>query len=60
MQEAVAEEFGERCEVLCWHAVEAAVFVKEAVGGEDMEVRVEDEVVAEGVDRSGSGDAPTG
>lgn len=38
----------------------AAFFVEEAVGGEDMEVWVEYEVVAEGVDGSSSGDATAG
>ena len=60
MQEAVAEEFGERCEVLCWHAVEAAVFVEQAVGSENVEVRMENKVVAEGVGGGGGGDAPAG
>jgi hypothetical protein len=55
VEEVVAEEFDGGGEVLCGHAVEAAVGSEESVGGEDMEVRVEDEVVAEGVD---GGDGP--
>ena len=55
VKEAVAEEFDGRTEVFGGHAVEAAVGSEESVGGKDMEVGVEDEVVAEGVD---SGDGP--
>ena len=40
--------------------MEAAFFVEETVGGEDVEVRVEDEVIAEGVDGGSGGDAPAG
>jgi hypothetical protein len=50
VEEAVAEEFDGGGEVFGWHAVEAAVWGEESVGGEDVEVGVEDEVVAEGVD----------
>lgn len=35
VEEAGAEEVGEGCEVLGWHAVEVAFFVEEPVGGED-------------------------
>ena len=58
MEEAVAEEFGHGTEVCGGHAVEAALFVEEAIGGEEMNVRVEKTVVAEGVD--GGGDASVG
>ena len=40
LEEAVAEEFGEGGEGFIGHGVEAAVLVEEAVGGEDVEVRV--------------------
>ncbi len=40
--------------------METALFIEEAIGGEDMEMRMKDEVIAEGVDSSGSGDAPLG
>jgi len=50
VEEAVAEEFDGRVEVFGGHAVEMAVGGEEAVGGEDVEVRVEDQIVAEGVD----------
>ena len=50
VEEAVAEEFDGRVEVFGGHAVEMAVGGEEAVGGEDVEMRVEDQVVAEGVD----------
>lgn len=50
VEEAVAEEFDGGGEVFSGHAVEAAVGGEESVGGEEVEVRVEDEVVAEGVD----------
>ena len=46
----MAEEFDGGREVFGGHAVEAAIRGEESVGGEDVEVRVEDEVVAEGVD----------
>jgi len=50
VEETVAEEFDGGGEVFGGHAVEAAVWGEESVGGEDVEVRVEDEVVAESVD----------
>ena len=46
----MTEEFDGRRDVFSGHAVEAAVGGEESVGGEDVEVGVEDEVVAEGVD----------
>ena len=49
VEEAVAEEFDGRFEVFGGHAVEMAVGGEEAVGSEDVEVRVEDQVIAEGV-----------
>ena len=57
VEEAGAEEVGERGEVLYWHAVEAAFCIKEAIGGEDVEVGVEDEVVAKGVQGGCGGEA---
>ena len=50
VEEAVTEEFNGGSQVFGGHAVEAAVGYKESVGGEDVEVGVEDEVVAEGMD----------
>ena len=44
VEEAVAEEFDGGGEVFGGHAVEAALGVEESVGGEDVEVGVEDEV----------------
>ena len=49
VEETVTEEFDGRREVFSGHAVEMAVGGEEAVGSEDVEVRVEDEVIAEGV-----------
>jgi len=50
VEEAVAEEFDGWVEVFGGHAVEAAVWGEKTVGGEDVEVGVEDQIVAEGVD----------
>jgi len=41
---SVAEEFGDGREAFLRHAVEAALLVEQAFGGEDVEVRAEDEV----------------
>jgi hypothetical protein len=60
MEEAVAEEFGHGTGVGGRHAVEAAFLVEEAIGGEDMNVGVEEEVVAKGMDGGGGGDASVG
>ena len=60
VKEAVAEEFDGGSEVFGGHAVEAAVGGEESVGGKDMEVRVVDEVVAEGVDSGNGPDATVG
>ena len=60
VEEAVAEEFDGGGEVFGGHAVEAAVGGEESVGGEDVEVRVEDQVVAEGVDGGDGSDAAVG
>jgi len=56
----VAEEFDGGGEVFGGHAVEAAVGGEESVGGEDVEVRMEDEVIAEGVDAGDGGEFPIG
>jgi hypothetical protein len=50
LEETMAEEFDGGGEVFGGHAVETAIRGEEAVGSEDVEVRVEDQVVAEGVD----------
>ena len=56
VEEAVAEKFGDRGGAFRRHAVEAALFVEEPVGGQDVKVRVEDQVIAEGMDGGGGGD----
>jgi len=60
LEEAVAEEFDGGGEVFGGHAVEAAIGGKESVGGEDVEVGMEDEVIAEGVDSGDGGEFPIG
>ena len=60
VEETTAEKFGDGGEAFFRHGVEAAFLVEQAVGSEDVEVRVEDEVVAEGVDGSGGGEATGG
>jgi hypothetical protein len=50
VEEAVAEEFDGGGEILGGHAVEATVRGEETVGGEDVEVRVKDQIITEGVD----------
>jgi hypothetical protein len=60
VEEAGAEEVSEWCEFFRWHAVEAAFFIEEAVGSEDVEVRMEDEVVAKGVQGGSGGEAAFG
>ena len=57
LEEAIAEKFGDGGEALLGHGVEAAFLIEQAVGGEDVEVRVEDEVIAEGVDGGSGGEA---
>ena len=60
LDEAVSEEFGHGTEICGGHAVEAAFFVEEAIGGEDVDMGVEEEVVAKGVDGGSGSDAPVG
>ena len=60
VEKAVAEEFDGRGEVFGGHAVEAAVGGEESVGGENVEVGMEDEVVAEGVDSGDGGEFSIG
>jgi hypothetical protein len=50
VEKAVAEEFDGGGEILGGHAVEATVGREESVGGEDVEVGGEDQIIAEGVD----------
>lgn len=57
VEEAVAEELDGGGHGFLRHAVESAVGGEESVGGEDVEVRVEDEVVTEGVDGGDGSDA---
>ena len=57
LQETVAEEFDHGGAAVGWHAVEAALGVEQSVGGKDVEVRMEEEVIAEGVDSGHSGEA---
>jgi hypothetical protein len=40
--------------------METALFVEESIGGKDMEMGMRDEVIAKGVDGSGSGDSAIG
>jgi hypothetical protein len=60
VEEAMAEEFGDGSEGFLGHGMETALFVEESVGGEDMEMGMKDEVIAEGVDSSCSGDSAIG
>ena len=60
LEEAMAEEFGDGGEAFLGHGVEAPFLVEQAVGSEDMEMRVEDEVVAKGVDGGSGGEATGG
>jgi len=57
VEESVAEEFGELGEAVIGQTVEAALVIEEPMGGEDVEVGMEDEVVAERVDGGGGGEA---
>ncbi len=57
MEEAVTEEFDGGSKVVGGHAVEAAIRGEEAIGGKDVKVRVEDEVVAKGVEGGDGSDA---
>ena len=50
VEEAVAKEFDSGGKVFGGHAVEASVGREESVGGEDVEVGVENQIIAEGVD----------
>ena len=58
LEEAVSEEFDDGRGAFVGQAVEGAFAVEEPAGGQNMEVRVEDEVVAECVD-SGDGGEPS-
>jgi hypothetical protein len=58
VEEAMAEEFGDGGQRFPGHGMETALFVEESIGGENMEMGMKDEVIAEGVDSSSSGDAP--
>jgi hypothetical protein len=60
VEEAVTEEFDGGSQVFGGHAVEAAVGCKESVGGKYVEVGVEDEVIAEGVDSRDGSDTAVG
>ncbi len=60
VEEAVAEEFDGGCHGLFRHAVEGTVGGEEAVGGEEVEVGVVDEIVAEGVHGGDGTDASVG
>ena len=60
LQETVAEEFDHGGAAVGGHAVEAALGVEQAVGGKDVEVRVGEEVIAEGVDGGDSGESAVG
>ena len=60
LRKTVAEKFDHGGAAIGWHAVEAALGVKQAVGGKDMEVRMEEEVIAESVDGGDSGESAIG
>jgi hypothetical protein len=60
VEEAVAKEFDGGGEIFGGHAVEAALGVEESGGGKDVEVGMEDEVIAEGVDSGDGGEFPIG
>ena len=60
LEETVAEEFDGGGAAVGWHTVEASFGIEQAVGGEDVEVRVEEEVIAEGVDSGDSREAAIG
>jgi hypothetical protein len=60
VEESVAEEFGGVCVTFGGHAVEAALGVEETVGDEEVEVGVEEEEVAKGVDGGDGTDAAVG
>lgn len=57
MEEAVTEEFDGGSKVVGGHAVKAPVGGEEAIGSEEVKVRVEDEVVAKGVEGGDGSDA---
>ena len=58
VEEAMAEEFGYGGEGFLGHR--KALFIKEAIGGEEVEVGMKDEGIAEGMNGSSSGDATRG
>ena len=58
VEEAVAEEIGDRSGAFGGHAVEAPGLVEESVGGQYVQMRVEYPVVAEAVDCRNCRDAP--
>lgn len=60
VEKAVEEEFDGWGEVFGGHAVEAAVGSEESIDGKDMEVGVENEIVAEGVDSGHGGEFSIG
>ena len=60
VEEAVAEEFGDGGQRFAGRGMETALFVEESVGGKYMEMGMKDEVIAEGVDGSCSGDSAIG
>ena len=57
VEEAVAEEFGDRSGAFRGHAVEAPGLVEESVGGQYVQMRVEYQVVAKAVDCRNGRDA---
>ncbi len=57
VEKAVTEEFDGGSKVVGGHAVEAAIRGEEAIGGKDVKVRVEDEVVSKGVEGGDGSDA---
>ena len=56
----MAEEFGHGAGVGGGHAVEAAFFIEQAIGGEDVDMGMEKKVVAKGMDGDGGAEASVG
>lgn len=56
----MAEEFYGGGEAFLRHAVESAIGGEESIGGQDMDMRMEDQVIAEGVDGGDGSNATVG
>ena len=60
VEETVAEEFYGGGEAFLRHAVESPIGGEESIGGQDMDMRMEDQVIAEGVDGGDGSNATVG